>query len=173
MIGDKSGIAVLALAGLLYGATVAAQFTPEEALFLERWQRLQNDFDAGRLELDERGLPPEHGTQTSKVTERDLFRVSIRSEQQPLPFNQLHNWLVEVTTPDNQPVSGAMIGFLGGMPLHNHGFPTLPVVTGERDAGTYVLEGVKFSMDGWWQMAFVISTDKREDVVSFNIVLEP
>ena len=38
----------------------------------------------------------------------------------------------------------------GGMPQHGHGFPTRPRVTRDLDDGTYLLEGMKFSMTGWW-----------------------
>ncbi|MGI9303327.1 MAG: FixH family protein [Gammaproteobacteria bacterium] len=169
----KTILTLFALVAILLDGALYAQYSPEEAVFMERWQRLQNDFDAGRLELNAQGLPVEHDTQTSKASEQGLFNVTINSQRQPLPFNQLHDWSVRVITPDGEPVIGAELQFFGGMPLHNHGFPTVPKVTGEPEPGTYALEGIKFSMSGWWQLAFGIAAGEKKDIVSFNLVLEP
>ena len=36
------------------------------------------------------------------------------------------------------------------MPEHGHGFPTVPEVTEYLGDGKYLVEGLKFSMPGWW-----------------------
>jgi len=59
------------------------------------------------------------------------------------------------------------------MPMHDHGFPTAPRVTKELGNGTYLLEGVKFNMPGWWQFVFCIEAGDVEDVVRFNIMVDP
>ena len=78
-----------------------------------------------------------------------------------------------MTTPSGQPVVGATIRFFGGMPLHNHGFPTEPQVSGEHVAGEYRLDGIKFNMYGWWQLLFAITANNATDTVTFNVAIQP
>jgi hypothetical protein len=56
------------------------------------------------------------------------------------------------------------------MPEHNHGFPTEPEIT-EASGGDYLLEGVKFSMAGWWELKLDITAGDQSDTVTFNVVL--
>lgn len=86
--------------------------------------------------------------------------------------NQMHAWQVRLSTPAGTPVSQATIGFEGGMPQHGHGFPTRPRVTREISPGVYALEGMKFSMTGWWDMRLAIRTEDASDVAVFNVVVD-
>ena len=83
------------------------------------------------------------------------------------------SWTFRLERIGQGPVPGAKIDFVGGMPAHDHGFPTVPRVTKELGNGTYLLEGVKFNMPGWWQFVFCIKTEQFEDVVRFNIMVAP
>ena len=86
-------------------------------------------------------------------------------------INQLHAWQVRVTAADGAPVSQAAIAFDGGMPQHGHGFPTGPRVTREVSPGVYALEGMKFSMTGWWDMRLAIRAGDTSDTAVFNVVM--
>ena len=47
-------------------------------------------------------------------------------------------------------------------------------MTQELADGTYVIEGMKFSMTGWWEIKLAIDTPEGADKVSFNtVVTEP
>ena len=60
------------------------------------------------------------------------------------------------------------------MPQHGHGLPTRPQVTRESIDGTYLLEGMKFSMSGWWEIKLAIQSAEGSDNVTFNtVVAEP
>ena len=87
------------------------------------------------------------------VTTRDgkHFRVSYKSKVEPLPLNRIHSWILHVDTLNDKPVGKATISVHGGMPAHKHGLPTQPEVT-ETGIGDYLMEGLKFSMTGIWQM---------------------
>lgn len=85
--------------------------------------------------------------------------------------NQMHAWQVRLATADGAPVSQATFSFDGGMPQHGHGFPTRPRVTREISPGVYALEGMKFSMTGWWDMRLAIRAGDVSDTASFNVVL--
>jgi hypothetical protein len=57
------------------------------------------------------------------------------------------------------------------MPQHGHGLPTQPRVTEELGDGRYRLDGMKFSMTGWWEMKVKIDAAPGKDQVTFNTVL--
>ncbi len=116
-------------------------------------------------------MPDDLDTSTTRMTEQGSFQVSINSSLDPLVINQIHSWTVHVETPDGEPVEEAEIAVSGGMPQHNHGFPTAPEITEELGGGDYLLEGVKFSMTGWWELKLAINAGDQSDNVTFNIML--
>lgn len=87
--------------------------------------------------------------------------------------NQIHAWQIKVTYPDGAPVRNAHLSVDGGMPQHGHGLPTRPKVTREVADGTYLLEGMKFSMTGWWEIKLAIQSAGGTDTVVFNTVFDP
>ena len=90
----------------------------------------------------------------------------------PPAINQIHAWQIKLTSPDGAPVRNARIAVDGGMPQHGHGLPTRPQVTREVAAGTYVMEGMKFSMTGWWEIKLAIEAAEGADKVTFNTVVQ-
>ena len=90
-----------------------------------------------------------------------------------VPLNRLHRWRLLVSDLAGQPVAGAAITVAGHMPGHVHGLPTQPRVTRELAPGVYLVEGLKFQMDGWWVMQFDIQPRGAAgpaDNVAFNLV---
>jgi hypothetical protein len=81
-----------------------------------------------------------------------VYRVALVPPAQAPAINQMHSWKVKLATPDGTPVHGARFAVDGGMPQHGHGLPTQPRVTRELGDGTYQLDGMKFSMTGWWEV---------------------
>ena len=116
-------------------------------------------------------MPDDLDTSTTRLTDQGAFQVSISSDLDPLDLNQIHSWTVRVETPKGEPVEGAEIVVDGGMPQHNHGFPTTPEITEELGGGDYLLEGMKFSMAGWWELKLAITAGDQTDDVTFNIML--
>jgi hypothetical protein len=102
------------------------------------------------------------------------YVVTLQPPAAPAAINQLHAWQVKVASPAGAPVASARIKVDGGMPQHGHGLPTRPRVTQELPGGTYVIEGMKFSMTGWWEIKLAIESAEGADKVTFNtIVSEP
>ncbi|MFZ5959512.1 FixH family protein [Pseudomonas sp. QL9] len=106
-----------------------------------------------------------------KPSDGGLYRVSVVAPSPAAGINQLHSWKVRLFTAGGQPVSNAQFLVGGGMPQHGHGYPTQPRVTRELEAGTYLLEGMKFSMTGWWELKLGIRAAPGADHVTFNLVV--
>lgn len=107
----------------------------------------------------------------TRPSEHQAYVVAMRPFEQNVPVNRLHAWEIRVTSATGVPVTHAQIGFDGGMPQHGHGFPTSPKVTEELGDGRYRLDGVKFSMTGWWEMKLDIKAAGGADRVTFNTVV--
>ena len=114
---------------------------------------------------------PELDQSRSRTTVNGLYVAAITPEVPEIKQGELHSWILTVKTPDGKPVDDAKIAIDGGMPDHNHGLPTSPQMTGNLGEGRYRIEGVKFSMSGWWELRFDISAAPGPDTVTFNLVL--
>jgi len=110
-------------------------------------------------------------TSRTKKTANGLFVASIKPESGVVRQGEMHPWLLTLKTAAGAPVEGAAISISGGMPQHNHGLPTSPQATDYLGQGQYRIEGLKFTMGGWWQLRFAISAAAGSDTVDFNIVL--
>jgi hypothetical protein len=98
------------------------------------------------------------------------FRVSYKSKIEPLPLYKIHSWVLHVETLDNKPAEKAVISVDGGMPAHRHGLPTQPQVS-ELGNGDYLVEGIKFSMTGHWEIWFKIDKGNVSEELKFDINL--
>lgn len=105
-------------------------------------------------------------------TENGLFRVSAMSQLDPVVINETHAWTLQVETEDGRPVTDAEIAVDGGMPEHDHGFPTAPRVTENIGEGEYLLEGMRFNMGGVWVLTLEISSGGESDTVTFEFELK-
>lgn len=99
------------------------------------------------------------------------YVVTLQPPAKPAAINQLHAWQVKVASPAGLPMTGARIKVDGGMPQHGHGLPTRPQVTRELPDGGYLIEGMKFSMIGWWEIKLAIDGPAGADRVTFNTVV--
>jgi hypothetical protein len=107
-----------------------------------------------------------------KASATGAYRVALVPPAEAPAINQMHSWKVKLTSPAGLPVGSARLGVDGGMPQHGHGLPTRPRVTREIEDGTYLLEGMKFSMTGWWEVKLDIQGPLGQDRVTFNTVVD-
>jgi hypothetical protein len=110
----------------------------------------------------------EQTTQTRTSSNGD-FEVTIDSWLKPLQLGRMHAWTAAINNADGQPITNAEIKVGGGMPIHNHGFPTQPEVTKQVEDGVYLIEGIKFSMGGPWVIILDITSGETVDSVAFDI----
>jgi YtkA-like len=110
----------------------------------------------------------------TQATVDSRYVVTLQPPARPAAINQLHTWQVKLASPTGAPVPNARIQVDGGMPQHGHGLPTRPQVTRQLPEGGYLIEGMKFSMTGWWEIQLTIDGPAGADRVSFNtVVTEP
>ena len=107
----------------------------------------------------------------TRPTVERRFVVALQPPATPAAINQIHSWQIKLTTPAGVPITHAHNAVDGGMPQHGHGLPTRPQVTRELADGTYLLEGMKFSMTGWWEIKLAIQSTEGSDKVTFNTVV--
>jgi len=107
-----------------------------------------------------------------KQSAAGVYHVTLVPPKQAPAINQMHSWKVKLEDRSGAPVPGASFAVDGGMPEHGHGLPTQPRVTGEVDAGTYQLDGMKFSMTGWWEVKLDINSAQGSDTVTLNTMVK-
>lgn len=115
--------------------------------------------------------PADLDLSTSRTSQQGLFNVSYRSDLDPVAINQLHTWTLHVETAGGQPLDGATVTVDGGMPAHNHGLPTQPLVT-PLGGGDYRVEGMKFQMPGYWTVTVAVDAAGQEDTATFHLLLD-
>ncbi len=138
----------------------------------------RSEADGDGMEMDD-GMPMDMSggsmaadSLETQETENGLFRVSAVSQLDPVVINETHAWTLHVESADGTPVADATITIDGGMPEHNHGFPTAPRVTENLSGGDYLLEGMRFNMGGVWVLTLEISSGGQSDTVTFEFELK-
>jgi len=91
--------------------------------------------------------------------------------REPLRLRRLQTVPVLITDADGRAVEGAAIKVDGGMPEHGHGLPTQPRIGRSLGGGVYEIDGVRFSMGGWWEFKLAIESPAGADSVTFNLSL--
>jgi hypothetical protein len=91
--------------------------------------------------------------------------------REPLRLRRLQTVPVLITDAGGRPVEQAVITVDGGMPEHGHGLPTQPRIGRSLGGGVYEIDGVRFSMGGWWEFKLAIESPAGADRVTFNLSL--
>lgn len=119
-----------------------------------------------------REVPEELDTRRRRVSEAGHFTITVTPMTQFIALNTIHNWSIALRDRvTGEPIDDAAIGFDGGMPAHDHGFPTDPRVTRSIGRGLYLVEGVKFNMTGWWEFLVTIDSGEISDRAIFNLIV--
>jgi hypothetical protein len=105
-----------------------------------------------------------------RVSAQGTYRVTLEP-QEALRLRKLQTVALRVVDATGQPIPDATITVGGGMPEHRHGLPTQPRVKRAPGDGMYEIEGVRFSMGGWWELTLAIESPAGADRVTFNLGL--
>lgn len=106
---------------------------------------------------------------TMKMTANNAYNVMYKSIGGQIRINRIHSWELTINDAAGQPVNDAMVTVVGDMPEHGHGLPTQPEITKVGAGGLYRVDGMKFTMPGWWVVTVSIMVDGLHDSVSFNL----
>lgn len=105
-------------------------------------------------------------------SEQGIYRLTFFPVPGKIPMRRLHSWRLHIENTIGIPVSGARIHIDGGMPTHGHGLPSVPKVKVLPGQGNYMIEGMKFSMGGEWQLQLAI-VHQQADRVNMTFTLNP
>ena len=86
-------------------------------------------------------------------------------------INKMHHWILHIEDDNGLEIEGATVDVEGGMPKHNHGLPTKPLITVELGGGSYKLEGMRFHMGGYWEIVVNITTNNGSSKVTIPLQL--
>lgn len=129
-----------------------------------RYQQIREQAFAGKSDVTaDLDLGREHLTRQSR------FRVTVK-QRPDAALNTPQSWVLHVALPDGKAVDGAKLLVAGGMPQHGHGMSTQPQVSALPTPGDYRVDGLQFSMPGWWEVKVHVSDGRSEDFVSFNLI---
>lgn len=104
------------------------------------------------------------------LTENGHYQVRIETDLANAPLNEFITVGAKVFGLDDQLVDGATVAINGGMPSHGHGLPTSPIA-GETCGGTYLIEGLKFTMPGHWVIVLDVNGPAGPDRATFEFDL--
>ena len=107
----------------------------------------------------------------SGVTDKG-FKIEIYSELSPLSINTIHSWHIRVLDRDDEILELEELIVFGGMPEHDHGLPTQPEVTMRLDNGDYLLEGLRFHMQGRWELQVEFQYAGADDTAIIDFELQ-
>lgn len=103
-------------------------------------------------------------------SKKGLYKLSIVSELNPIAINKIHSWTLHLQDSSGMFVHDAQISFEGGMPEHNHGLATEPSII-RQDDGSYLLQGLRFHMMGYWELVLTINHNNVSDTVLLTLDL--
>jgi hypothetical protein len=106
---------------------------------------------------------------TMRMTANNGFKVMYTTGGRKIRINRIHNWELTIKDANGQPVNNAKVTVVGDMPEHGHGLPTQPEISGVGADGLYRVDGMKFTMPGWWGITVSVMADGVHDTVSFNL----
>ena len=110
---------------------------------------------------------------TTVLSTDKKYRVTLYSNTFPIPMQKIHSWTAHIEKANGKPLDKAKIYIHGGMPVHRHGFPVTPRVRKNLGDGKFLIEGVKFSMIGDWEMRLNIKEETARDRAIFKIKIAP
>jgi len=115
--------------------------------------------------------PPESEFGRGPRTSQNHLYTATLQPVEVLSVRRLQTVSVRITDANGEPVDNAVITVDGGMPEHGHGLPTQPRVTRAFGDGVYEIQGLRFSMGGWWELKLAIASESGADKITFNLNL--
>ncbi|MEM6802000.1 MAG: hypothetical protein AAF696_11395 [Bacteroidota bacterium] len=115
------------------------------------------------------GLDPITGTKTAALKIPGVYKGKFFYEEEKAPIQEEHSWLLYLEDGKGNKMEGAEIHVDGINYDAGRGFAKPPMVKEYLGNGHYLVEGIKFSVEGTWTMRFQVIYDGIADVLSFDI----
>lgn len=96
------------------------------------------------------------------------FRITLTPEVEPIPLGTWHRWRLHIERADGAPLALERLGIDGGMPAHGHGLPSRPRLERGATASDYLIDGVRFSMAGRWELHVFLGDRAGNDTAVFG-----
>ena len=111
------------------------------------------------------------GATNNLTGSNENFVVEVTPSLRPIAINQIHSWLLTLHPNEGSSKNDMHISVSGGMPLHAHGMQTTPKVAAKTSHSQYQVDGMKFHMRGYWEVAIKIDSGSATDeiVIAFNL----
>lgn len=106
---------------------------------------------------------------TKRTTANGAYQIEYQPIGGPIRINRIHSWELTVKDTTGKLVNDARVTVVGDMPEHGHGLPTQPVVSRLGMEGLYRIDGMKFTMPGWWVITINVMANDVPDSVTFNL----
>lgn len=116
-------------------------------------------------------MPAPSGLDMSRhlVSENGTFTAEV--EPGTVVVGEAMTWTFAIKSNDGTPIDAATLSVDGGMPLHGHGLPRAPATPRALGGDRFSVDGIVFSMTGWWQVNVHRDTAQGSDQATFNFVL--
>jgi hypothetical protein len=102
-----------------------------------------------------------------------LLAIGLAPVSGPPRVGVTADWTITVANAQGVPSKDCQVEFDGTMPEHGHGLPTAPRVVPSAEPGRYRVEGVRFSMAGYWQLDVAAKCDSSLARARFDLTLGP
>ena len=111
------------------------------------------------------------GATNNLTGSNENFVIEVTPSLRPIAINQIHSWLLTIHPNEGSTQKDLQISVSGGMPLHDHGMQTTPMVAAKNSQSEYQVDGMKFHMRGYWEVTVKIDTGSTTDeiVIGFNL----
>ena len=144
---------------------ISRRFSKANILLVFTFVILMAESDAGASASDDSTGGSDASSNRVFISKSGQYHLRYQSKLEPVIINQIHSWVIQVTNRQGHPLQGAEITLEGGMPEHDHGMPTRPVISESLEKDEYVVEGIRFHMRGQWELVFNIMTDAGMDTL--------
>jgi len=108
---------------------------------------------------------------TERTSTNGRYAIQLLPAKVPVPINEWVDFAIQVRRRDGGPVQLTELALDGGMPAHGHGLPTAPTVLRTDRPDQFRATGVRFNMEGRWELRVMIVDGQGGDAAVFSLDL--
>ncbi|MEM9621990.1 MAG: hypothetical protein AAF993_10100 [Pseudomonadota bacterium] len=150
------------------------KFDPNLQGLQRLWAQQAEQQLASGVQLDRNNQPANIDTTATVISATGRYRGHLTPAPDQVNNTARFSFSLDLEAVDQAMPEQLTLAVAGGMPMHSHGLPTQPTLIVAAN-GRIEIEGVRFSMPGWWQLAIGIAQDDSAsyDMLTFNFLVRP